>query len=127
MNDTTRTFPRSIEEVKQINPLWHGLNASEANPFKGPFDEHGYKVKSRLSWPIIGLCFFVTICLYLGAIMYLHVVSAAGPAFREVMEKEALDKRMQIECGENTRVYPIGNGYWKCEDKRGRVSKTLKE
>ena len=127
MNDTTRSFPRSIEEVKRINPDWQGLNATEATPYYGPFDEHGVKLKSRLSWPIIGFCFVVIICLYLGAIMYLHIASAAGPAFREFSDQEALEKRIQAECGENSVVTPIGNGYWKCQDKRGRVTKTLKE
>jgi hypothetical protein len=43
INDTTRTFPRSTEEVKQNNPEWRNLNATEATPYEGPYTDHGLK------------------------------------------------------------------------------------
>ena len=124
---TTKRFYRTLDEVLRDKPEWRTRadKVKYAYPISGPFNEHG--MKSRLSWPLICFCFFVLVCLWLGLIMYLHVVSAAGPAFREIADKEALEKRMQAECGENARVSPIGQGFWKCEDKHGRVTKTLKE
>jgi hypothetical protein len=127
MNDTTKRFYRTLDEVLRDKPEWRTRQdkVKYAYPIQGPFNEHGGKMKQ--SWPVIFFCFAVIICLYLGAIMYLHIASAAGPAFREIADQEALEKRMQAECGENSVVTLIGNGYWKCQDKRGRVTKTLKE
>jgi hypothetical protein len=42
-NDTDRAFPRSIDEVQKRDPEWRGLNAEEANPISGPWDDHGLK------------------------------------------------------------------------------------
>jgi hypothetical protein len=49
-NITDRTFPRSLDEVRQRNPLWRELNADDAKAFKGPFDEHGIKHKKDYTW-----------------------------------------------------------------------------
>ena len=125
MNDTTRMFPRSIEEIKRTNPEWQGLNASEANPFKGPYTEHG--PSWRFTWPYTVAVFFVIFLAYLFLIFYFHVKSAAAEGMRERSRAENLEKRMQALCGSNSVVSPIGNGVWQCQDKHGRKTITVQE
>jgi hypothetical protein len=57
-NDTVRMFPRSIDEVKQTNPVFRELNATESIPWEGPFDEHGVVRKRSYAWFWLAVWFF---------------------------------------------------------------------
>jgi hypothetical protein len=66
-NDTDRTFPRSIDEVQKRDPEWRGLNAEEANPISGPWDDHGLKsmehYKEVAAWLALSLwADFMVLC-----------------------------------------------------------------
>ena len=114
MNHTTKRFPRQIEK----------LDAESANPIHGPYTEMGL---SRLRIIYFWIVVIASLVIYALAILYFHVSSAASQAMREESRLRETEKRMQVLCGDNGRVSTDDGITWKCPDKHGRNTITLKE
>jgi heme exporter protein D len=91
------------------------------DPVSGPYTD------THITWTYVVSVVIVSLVAYALILLYLHVKSAAAQAMREVARQEQIEKRMQAICGDNSRVSPIGNGNWTCQDKRGKGSVIIKE